>query len=64
MKSKILSTTRFDENSDLSMTCLGRVNIAMENKITEAEISGIKARVYNRKAIGWYQTSDTIGHWS
>ena len=32
-KSMILSTTRFDKNSDLSMTYLGTVNIARENKI-------------------------------
>ena len=37
VKSEILSTTRFDENSDLRMTYLGRVNIARENKITAEE---------------------------
>ena len=34
VKSEILNTTRFNENSDLSMTYLGRVNVARENKIT------------------------------
>ena len=34
VKSEILSTTRFDENSDLSMTYLGKTNIVKENKIT------------------------------
>ena len=65
VKSEILNTTRFDENSDLSMTYLGETNIAMENKITaEEKISDMRTRVYNRKAIGWYQMSDIIGYWS
>ena len=33
----IISTTRFNENSDLSMTYLGRVSIARDNKITVEE---------------------------
>ena len=37
VKSEILSTTRFDENTDLSMTYLGRVNIIRENKIIADE---------------------------
>ena len=37
VKSEILSTTRFDKNSDLSMTYLGRVNVVKENKITAEE---------------------------
>ena len=37
VKSEILSTTRFDENSDLSMTYLGKTNIVKENKITIKE---------------------------
>ena len=53
VKSEILSTTRFDENSDLSMTCLGKVNVVKENKITtEEKFHNIRTRVYNRKAIG------------
>ena len=35
VKSEILSTTRFDENLDLSMMYLGKVNVAREN--TEEE---------------------------
>ena len=34
VKSEILSTARFNENSDLSTTYLGRVNVVRENKIT------------------------------
>ena len=37
IKSEILSTTRFDENSDFSMNYLGKVNVAKENKITTEE---------------------------
>ena len=37
VKLEILSTTRLNENSDLSMTYLGRVKMARENKITAEE---------------------------
>ena len=37
VKSEILSTTRFDENSDLSTTCLGRVNVAKEIRLLQEE---------------------------
>ena len=37
IKSEILSTTTFDENSDLSMTYLGSVNIVSEIKTTTEE---------------------------
>ena len=33
----MLNTTRFNENSDLSTTYLGKVNMARENKITAEE---------------------------
>ena len=36
-KSEILVTTRFDENSDLSMTYLGRTNMIRDNKIAAEE---------------------------
>ena len=32
MKSEILSTTRFDENSDLSTTYLGKANMIRDHK--------------------------------
>ena len=35
--SKILNTTRFDENTDLSTTYLGKINIVKENKIITEE---------------------------
>ena len=37
IKSEILSTTRFNENSNLSMTYLGKVNVAREKKMTTEE---------------------------
>ena len=33
IQSKVISTTRFDENSDLSMTDLGRIDITRASKI-------------------------------
>ena len=46
VKSEILSTTGFDENSDLSMTYLGKTNIVMENKITAEENFPISEQRY------------------
>ena len=37
VKSEILNMTRFDENSDLSMTYLGRGNMVRDHKIVEEE---------------------------
>ena len=37
VKPEILSTTRFDENSDLGMTYLDKVDVVKENKITTEE---------------------------
>ena len=42
----MLSTTRFDENSDLSMTYLGEVNLREENKITTNEKFSISEQGY------------------
>ena len=35
--SEILNTTRFDENSDLSMTYLGKSNMTQEDNMTIEE---------------------------
>ena len=39
VKSEILNTTRFDENSDLSTTYLGRSNMTQDDKLTVENIS-------------------------
>ena len=46
VKSEILSTTRFNETSDTSMTYLGRANIARENMITAQEKFPISEQGY------------------
>ena len=38
IQSEILSTTRFDENSDLSLTVLGRINTTKTSKIKAEEL--------------------------
>ena len=46
VKSEILSTTRFNENSDLSTTYLGEASINKDNKnCHRREISNIRTRV-------------------
>ena len=37
VKSEVLSTTKFDENSDLSTTCLGRIDMTKASKIKVEE---------------------------
>ena len=46
VKSGVLSTTRFDQNTDLSMTYLGNTNIVKENKITVEEKFQISEQGY------------------
>ena len=46
VKSEILRTTRFNENSDLSMIYLGKTNIVKENKITAEEKFPISEQGY------------------
>ena len=45
---EMLSTTRFDENSDLSTTYLGRVNVVRGNKIATEEKYQISEQGYTR----------------
>ena len=62
IQSDILSTTKFVENSDLSTTYLGTVDITRASTIKpERKIPNIRTRVYSRKAIGQHRMSDTIG---
>ena len=46
VKSEILSTTRFDENSDLSTTSLGKASINKDSKITTEEKLPISEQGY------------------
>ena len=42
VQSEMLSTTRFDENSDLSITYLGMIDMTMASKIkAEEKVSNI-----------------------
>ena len=53
VKSEILSTTRFDENSDLSMTYLGKASINKDNKIATEEKFPISEKGHKtRKPLG------------
>ena len=61
IQSEILSTTKFDENSDLSTTYLGRVDTTKISKIKVGRnIPNIQTRVYNRKIIGWNRMSNIV----
>ena len=63
IQSEIISTTRFDENSYLSTTYLGRTDLARDSKIKAEERYPISEQGYMiRKFIGWYRMSDTIGY--
>ena len=61
IQSEVISTTRFGENSDLSMTYLGKIDISRASKIKAEEKNPyIRTRVYGRKIIRQYRMSDTI----
>ena len=62
VQSEVLSTTRFDENSDLNITYLGRIGMTIAGKIKAEEVSYIRTRVYGRKCIRWHGMSDTFRH--
>ena len=52
IQSEILSTIRFDENSDLSTTCLGRADTTKASKVKVGEnIHNIRARAYSWKLL-------------
>ena len=46
IQSEVISTTRFDENSDLSTTYLGRINISRTSKIKAEEKLSISEQGY------------------
>ena len=50
--SEVISTARFDENSDLSMIYLGRIDMTRACKIkAEEENAHIRARIYTGKLL-------------
>ena len=54
IQSEVISTTRFDENSDLSTTYLGNIDIIRASKIkAEEKSSYIRTWIYDRKIIRW-----------
>ena len=46
VQSEVLNTTMFDENSDLSMTYLGRMDLTRANKIREEEKFSLSEQGY------------------
>ena len=46
IQSEILSTTRFDKNSDLSTTCLGKSDRSKNDKIKAEESFSISEQGY------------------
>ena len=46
LQSEVINTTRFDENSDLSMTYLGRIDLTRASKIKAEEIFSISEQGY------------------
>ena len=46
IQSEVISTTRFDENSDLSTTYLGRIGITRTSKVKAEQRFPISERVY------------------
>ena len=59
---KIVNTTGFDKNSDLSTTYLGKSDRSKSDKLKAEEFSHIRARVYFRKTVKWDRMSITIKH--
>ena len=64
IQSDIVSSSRFDDNSDISTTYLGKT----ESKESQDEYKGgriisyIRKWLYPRQTVGWYKVSVTIGH--
>ena len=63
IQSEIVSTNRFDGNSDLSTTYLGKLDTTRVSKDQSGrKVSYVRTMVHSRKAIGWNRMSDTIGY--
>ena len=53
IQSEIVSTMRFDEDSDLRTTYLGKSDRAKNENSKQRSLSHIRARVYIRKTVRW-----------
>ena len=63
IQSEIVNTTRFDENSDLSTTYLGRSDKTRNDKLKVEESFPISEHGYTLdKLLGWNRVSITIRH--
>ena len=60
VKSEIVDTTRFDENSDLSTTYLGRVDMTWDKDLMVEQKFPISVRLYFREVDGWNKMSNVI----
>ena len=60
----IVSSNRFDENSDISTTYLGQIEQKGEPEQIESRriFSHIREWLHNRKTVGWCKMSTAIGH--
>ena len=63
IQSEVISITKFDENSDLSTTYVGRVDTTKASKIKAEEKFPISEQGYAiGKIIRWHRISDIIGY--
>ena len=54
--SEILNTTRFDENSDLSTSYIGKADVTWGRQFDDRrEVFNNRTRIYSRQAIRWYR---------
>ena len=62
---EVVTTSRFDENVDLSTTYLGRTNMQREEKLKAEESFPISEQGFvKRKVDEWGRVSNIIGYWS
>ena len=57
---EVLSTTIFDENSDLSLKYLGRIDMTRQVKLSQKKVIYIGTRIYGRKIIRCCRILDTF----
>ena len=60
--SEIVNNARFDENSDLSTTYLGRSDRSKNDKLKAEVFSHMRTLVYTRKVVRWKKMPITFGY--